>query len=415
MSKQQPIKAGSHIKNILILTPAGAYIKDAQKNYQDKLLEYYNHKHELTAYLEFQRKYPNSPDINSVQDSIYKLATASGTVEAFKNFLSNYKTNRNYTDAWNQLYIVYTSPATDSIYHRFLAEFPDYPEKARITRDMELSHVDLIPFKQGSKYGYVIQPTPDSLVTVIPFDYEEAFAFKDGVAAVRSKPCAANQCTYYYINKAADRVLPDNYNYAGDFDNGFAIVGVGRCEVDSCKYGIIDKRGAWIVPAKYDELDDPTEGLYMVSLNDKYGFINQHGEVVISIKYTNAVEFSEGLAAVAIDSNWFFIDRTGTQRFLDRYHDVSEFKDGMCAVTKDGDNWGYIDKNGVLAIVADFEDAGDFENGFAIVSKKEKDPKHKELFISQRYKIDKTGKVVEKLTAPKEPAKKPVKKKRGRT
>jgi hypothetical protein len=36
------------------------------------------------------------------------------------------------------------------------------------------------------------------------------------------------------------------------------------------------------------------------------------------------------------------------------------------------------------------------------------------MMISQRYKIDKTGKVLEKLTAPKEPSKKTTKKKGGK-
>jgi hypothetical protein len=60
-----------------------------------------------------------------------------------------------------------------------------------------------------------------------------------------------------------------------------------------------------------------------------------------------------------------------------------------------------------------YEDAGDFDKGVAIVSKKEKDLKHKGLFISQRYKVDKTGKVIEKLLAPKDTSKKG-KKKRGK-
>ena len=98
---------------------------------------------------------------------------------------------------------------------------------------------------------------------------------------------------------------------------------------------------------------------------------------------------------------------------LDFFHDVSNFKYSVCAVSKDGNTWGYIGFTGTFVIPAVYEDAGDFDKGFAIVSKKEKDIKHKGLFISQRYKIDKTGKVIEKLLAPKNASKKG-KKKRGK-
>jgi hypothetical protein len=153
----------------------------------------------------------------------------------------------------------------------------------------------------------------------------------------------------------------------------------------------------------------------LVSKNEKYGYISRSGEMVISLKYNNALSFSQGIAAVQLDSSWFFIDKTGKQIFVDYFHDVSSFKDSLCAVTKDGADWGYIDVNGVYIIPPDYEAAEDFDGGFAIVSKKEKDPKHKGMFISQRYKINKVGNVIEKLTAPKTPKKKSSRKKgRGR-
>ena len=77
----------------------------------------------------------------------------------------------------------------------------------------------------------------------------------------------------------------------------------------------------------------------------------------------------------------------------------------------DGIGWGYIDMAGNYVIQPQYETAEDFVNGFGIISKKEKDPKNKSMFISQRYKIDKSGKILEKLTAPKEPSKKATKKK----
>ncbi len=401
-------------KKYLDQYPNGAYIKDAKKNYEGRLVEYYNNRHDLEGYKEFVSNYKDHPAFNSMQDSVYVLATHSQSIAEFKNFIRNYSSNRNISDAWQKLYLLSTAVGTEEAYRKFLDEQGDFPDKGRALKDLELAKLDLRPFKQEDKYGYAKPAAPDSLVLVIPVQYDEASDFKCNLASVRNEPCSDTRCNYFYIDKENKHVFGNlTFNYAGDFDKGFAIAGIGDCEIDSCKYGMINKLGQWSVPPVYDELNDPTEGLYAVSKAARYGFINQTGEIVISLKYNNAVAFSEGAAAVELDTNWFFIDTKGKQLFLDFFHDVSNFKDSVCAVSKDGNTWGYIGFTGTFVIPAVYEDAGDFDKGFAIVSKKEKDIKHKGLFISQRYKIDKTGKVIEKLLAPKNASKKG-KKKRGK-
>ncbi|HWB63103.1 MAG TPA: WG repeat-containing protein, partial [Chitinophagales bacterium] len=393
-------------KKYIDLYPTGTYIPEARQKYDSTLLAYYNNRHDLAGYLEFEKNYKRHPAFNAIEDSIYTMVTYNGTIDAFKNFIDNYPQNRNYNDAWLQFYLLYTAADTEGVYRKFEQDYPGFPNKSRIARDIEWSKMDLQPFKQGGKVGYVIQPRPDSLVSIIPLEYEEGLAFKEGLAAVRVKPCTDEKCEYYYIDKGNNRAFDGVFNYAGLFENGYAIVGVGNCEADSCRYGMIDKRGHWMIRPLYEDLDDPSNNLFLASKDGRYGYLNKRGDVVISFKYTDAIDFSDGIAGVALDSNWFFIDTTGKQLFLEHFQDVSSFKEGMCAVTADGDNWGYIDTTGNFVIQPDYEDADDFSGGVAIVSKKEKDIKHKGLFISQRYKIDTKGKVLEKLTAPKEPSKK---------
>jgi hypothetical protein len=270
-----------------------------------------------------------------------------------------------------------------------------------VARDIELSQKDLRPFQRDGKWGYAYQPTKDSLVIHIMPEYEEAYDFNGGLAAVRSKACN-DKCIYYYINKSNQRAVESDFNFAGDFKNGYAVVGVGNCEAeDACKYGIVDTRGKYVVAPSYDVIEEESEGLFLASKNEKFGFINNRGDVVISLKYSDGLSFSQGAAAVAIDENWFFIDKEGRQLFINRFNDVSSFSDSLCAVTLDGENWGYIDMSGNFVVDAIYKDAEDFENGFAIVSKEEKDPRNKSLTINQRYRIDKKGKVMEKLTMPK--------------
>lgn len=399
-------KTYASYKKYIDAYPQGQFIGEAKKNYDEKLLQYYNDKHELTAYLEFERNHKNHPLYSTVQDSIYVLATAPATVDAFRNFVKNYSSNPHLKDAWDQLYALYTAEATEEVYRKFADEFPEFPDKDRLNSDISFSQKPLKPFERDGKWGYAYQPTKDSLVIEIMPEYEEAYEFNNGLAAVRVKNCDDSKCTYFYVNKNNQRALAPDFNFAGNFHNGYAVVGVGNCESEEgCNYGIIDVRGKYMVAPTYDVIEDQTEGAYLASKNDRFGFIDNRGNVLVSLKYSNALPYSQDVAAVAIDENWFFIDKDGRQLFINRFMDVSSFSDSLCAVTLDGENWGYINMAGEFVIQPIYEAAEDFETGFAVVSKKEKDPKNKGLFIGQRYKIDKTGKVIEKLTAPKAPSK----------
>jgi len=390
--------------------PTGAYFTEAKKVYNDKVLEYYTQKNDLAAYIEFERKYKDHPAYSAIQDSIYKLATKDGSIEAYKNFVANYSQNKNYRDAWEQLYLLYTAEATQNDYLGFLQSFPDAPNKERAYKDIELAGKELKPFQNGDRWGYAVLPATDSIVVPIPFEYLEANEFSNGLAVVRSGSCDT-KCVYFYIDKGNQRVFPNDFNYAGNFEHGYAIVGLGNCEEDSCLYGIIDKRGKFVISADYQEINEPSEGLYAVEKDGRYGYLNVRGETIISLKYTDALPFKQGIAAVGIDGNWFFIDKTGRQIFINRFNNVSSCSDSLCAVTQDGEFWGYIDMTGNFAIQPIYETAEDFVNGFGIISKKEKDSKNKSMTISQRYRIDKTGKILEKLTAPKELSKKTSRKK----
>lgn len=385
--------------------PNGAYVADAQKNFNEKVLAYYNSKHSIAAYLEFERSYKTHPSFNAIQDSIYLLATKDGTIDAYRNFVGNYPQNKNYSDAWEQLYLLSTANATQNEYLAFIQTFPSAPNKEAVYKDIELAAKDLTPLEQDGKWGYVTKSDSGTLTVAIPFQYEEAFEFSNGLAVASSSPCN-NRCQYYYITKANQRAFDANFNYAGDFAQGAAIVGLGNCEEDSCKYGLIDRRGRFVIPPVYDELNEPTEDLFLVAQNDRYGFVNKKGETIVTLKYTDALPFQQGMAAVALDSNWFFIDKTGKQAFIVRFRNVSSFADSLCAATTDGNLWGYIDMTGNFVIQPLYESAEDFSNGFGIISKREKDPRNKGMYISQRYRIDKNGKVLEKLTAPKTDKKK---------
>ena len=62
----------------------------------------------------------------------------------------------------------------------------------------------------------------------------------------------------------------------------------------------------------YDYVDEYSEGLARVHLNDKWGFIDKSGTLVIPCKYDYSDSFSEGLAKVQLNDKYGFIVRSPT-------------------------------------------------------------------------------------------------------
>ena len=55
---------------------------------------------------------------------------------------------------------------------------------------------------------------------------------------------------------------------------------------------------------RYDDIDDFSDGLSRVKLDDRYGFIDKKGKVVIPLLYDNARAVNEGLCLVRKADQW---------------------------------------------------------------------------------------------------------------
>ena len=196
----------------------------------------------------------------------------------------------------------------------------------------------------------------------------------------------------YYVNKKFEQASPSfsmDYNLS-DFENGFASI----IDKDG-KYGVINRKGEIIVPVEYDfifqygddsesdmftvEMGDKlvfydtlgnqvlkpyydyeshnffSEGLAVVSRNNKYGFINLNCKEVIKLQYDSAYSFSEGLAAVCLNGKWGFINKRNKVVIPFQYDDVNTFYDGLAAVKLNG-KYGFVNKEGKQVIDFKYDD-----------------------------------------------------------
>lgn len=206
---------------------------------------------------------------------------------------------------------------------------------------------------------------------VIPLQFDEAYNFKEGLAAVR----LGNK--WGYIDKTGRFVITPQFLKASDFSEALASVQISETES-----GFIDKTGKFVIPPKIGtDYSAPfsyfSEGLAIIEVQDtkenlKRGFIDKQGKVVISPQFSMAFPFSEGLAAVDVKLpngiKTGFIDRTGKFVINPRFDFAIHFLEGIATV-EIGGKWGNINKNGEFIIEPKYNSGENFKNGVVVYDK----------------------------------------------
>lgn len=232
----------------------------------------------------------------------------------------------------------------------------------------------LKPKEHDGLYGYVDY---DENV-VIPFQYEDAAEFSEGLAAVKKNG------KWGYINKKGEVVIPFCWANADLFSEGLAAVDAftylkGRRSESK-------RKTVWDVP-----IDGAPENIGALhGCNVAIGYINKEGEIIEpclpdeEVFLTSVQPFSEGRACInCYHSEYynehdraFYIDTEGHIIFevadVDSGVHDHPFSCGRAAVSAYPNRWGYIDRDGELVIPYQYQDIFlhmEFKDGYAIVKK----------------------------------------------
>ena len=146
------------------------------------------------------------------------------------------------------------------------------------------------------------------------------------------------------------------------FSDGLAVVSQDN------KCGYINTKGELIIPCKYDEAWPFHEGMAKVMEGGKFGFINCKGELVIPCKYDYLTgDFHEGLAIVESNGEYYYIDKAGKEVITCKYDGYpSDFHEGLANVVIKGENC-YINTQGEVVFSCEYDCACDFHDGLAVV------------------------------------------------
>ncbi|ALD22321.1 hypothetical protein AM218_15270 [Hymenobacter sp. DG25A] len=232
----------------------------------------------------------------------------------------------------------------------------------------EWSSGELIPFRQGEKWGY----TDRNRRLILPLRYDEAGPFVEELAWVRVAGL------YGYIDGSGYAVTPTHFTKASNFTRGratvelngetFAIDVAGKRlpisetpapEVEYLSLGDIVRKagklgfrftvGSTTVPAIYDEILEDYRGLLFVRQGSQWGAINRKGKVVLpviyeSIKVTAANDYSYPIVQQA--GLLGYLDADGHLLVKPKYRAAEPFVGGVARVETPDGRVGYIDSTG---------------------------------------------------------------------
>jgi len=233
---------------------------------------------------------------------------------------------------------------------------------------------------------------------VIPAQYEDAYPFRNGLAAVKQaglwgiinrrgdfaiapvhrRPLVFTEGRAEFptlnekdgdkqgvISSTGEIIVNPRYKSVSHFSDGLA------CVCDGQLYGFIDLDGNQVIPPFFEDARGFSEGVAAVKLNGAWGYIYPDASTAIPIRYIcergMAGPFREGLARVARNGRWGHINRDAKFLVEPRFDMAYEFCEGRAVVLLDR-RAGYVDREGEIAVPISFLSAGRFSEGLAAVN-----------------------------------------------
>ena len=165
----------------------------------------------------------------------------------------------------------------------------------------------LVPRRDANRrYGYV--DTSGNLV--IPYKYDHAYEFSEGLAAVRDENNG-----FGYINPKGETVIPHQYLNGCSFHEGIAIA-VRNATDENILF--LDTSGNALPIGNYSNASDCHNGTIAVKKNDRWGIIDKKGNIIIDIVYDKTFPFdSNGITSVKLNGKTFEITRDGEEYIQD--------------------------------------------------------------------------------------------------
>ena len=157
-------------------------------------------------------------------------------------------------------------------------------------------------YARKNKRGYVNLNTGKIMINADNNDYERAWVFSEGIAAVMKDGKVG------FINMNNETVIPFIFDYdtgCGMWDLGF-VFHEGLCCMISAddKVGLINTSGEWVTEAEYDEIWIPNNHHRILIKDGKYGATNCAGQIIYPTEYEYIDILEDGFVLTKDGRRW---------------------------------------------------------------------------------------------------------------
>lgn len=143
---------------------------------------------------------------------------------------------------------------------------------------------------------------------VIPAQYNRAWNFSEGVAAVLKDGVVS------FVNSSGEPAMTTTFPifYYDDYSEIAFQFHDGQCvmRTPDNKWGLINKNGEWTIQPIYASIDSPRFGYRVVTDGRKYGLLADDGTLALPLEYD--------IIRVASDKRGFFIAKDGYAKEVDK-------------------------------------------------------------------------------------------------
>jgi hypothetical protein len=347
-------KSSDSVKLFMLNHPESSLMTEAKKLYDD--FEYYEQTStvNINSLQLFIKNFPKNSHIHSAEIKLFSLITDLRNKDSLYHFIIRYSTSITQEEAWKFFYSLTVTNYSKENLQNFVIEYPQYPFREAIEKELRATENLLIPFKnKDEKMGYI-----DTLGNwIIAPKFDEASDFSEGLASV------CNNDTCYFINKQGERMFTSFFDEAETFKNGITIVKRNNA------YCLMNRIGQ-IISKSYQEINSQSEKLFVCKDKEKYGAINDKGDVVIPFLYNKLGDFKNGFAYYF--TSYFGLLNKNNQQLDAQWDWVSGVDTNHTIIVSKDKKFGLINSNEQMVLVPQFDYVAACKNGIYLIVKDSK-------------------------------------------
>lgn len=305
-------------------------------------------------YNAFMVKFPKNKFIGQAQDELFRIYEKNKDLQGLDFYVNNYRNSHFINEAWKLLYALTVRSYNNDELQSFVKNYPDFPFKASIHKEIALNNRILITVNENDHVGF----TDTTGKFLIPPVYDEASVFKEGLSVVNKND------SVYFINKDNENAFNTYYNDAYAFTSGYAPVKISN------QWFLINRQGQKAA-GPFEDLSEQSENSYIVKLNGKFGAIDVYGNFVIAPQFDGLGDFKNGFAYYLNAGQYGFISKNGNSSKA-RYQWISDFDENRIAIVKLNNLYGLVDSKDSLVLAPLYDLVLKAEHNIFIVVKDNK-------------------------------------------